>query len=195
MRIIYSFLFSLITMLTYTQPTVSTQDSTVSVSVPKDEGAFKKLFKGKPGKSMTWGMLIPGGGHFYNRKYLTGVLAAGADIGVLIYAIDAQQHYNNLNSCYKQFLDGGTPSCGNFTSADQIRPFRNSARKTKEYAYLYLGITHIATSLWAFMQAHLIDFDVSEDLSLQFKLEKIQNYNSRSYPALALTIPISKIIK
>lgn len=177
-----------------TQDNTNTGVDTVSTFTPKDEGAFKKLFKGEPGKSAMWGMVIPGGGQFYNRKYFSGVVAAGADIGVLIYAINRHQNYNYLNRGYLGLLREEIEVFDQFNSASQIKPFRDRARKQKEYAYLYAGITHVATALWAFMQAHLIDFDASEDLSVNLEFDSsMTNIGLASHPVLSVSIPLSRL--
>lgn len=177
-----------------------TIDST-NVSIPKGENGFSKVFKGKPGRSAMWAALIPGGGHFYNGKYISGVLAAGADIFMLYLAIDQNNFYNDLNTGYlcllREECTEYTIISNNrevvFTDAALIKANRDTARRNREYQFLYAGLTHFGTIVWAYVQAHLIDFDDSEDLSLDFKMLAPSSLGYiGSVPGLSLKINLNR---
>ena len=48
---------------------------------------------------------------------------------------------------------------------------RNQHRKWKELSYIGLVFTYILTGVDSYVDAHLLNFDVNDDLSLQIKPE------------------------
>lgn len=176
---------------------VSVQD-TSSLPQKRDDGAFKKLFRGKPGKAALYGLIIPGGGQIYNKKYFSAAIAIGVDIGLLAYTIDNYRYFHVLNDAYLCLLNDtgceGIPTYGQ-TDAAIFKTPRANARQRLEYSYLYLGIGHITTILWAYVQAHLMDFDDSEDLSFRFDVfpnTPVQGLISPLTPNYGIAIPLSK---
>lgn len=170
------------------------QDTTETPYVKSKEGTFKKLFQGKPGKAALYGLIIPGGGQFYNRKYFSGVIAASIDIGILIYLVDRKLYFNQLNDYYLCLLnETGCTSIFNTDDVSLIRNARNGVRQEVEYGYLYMAVGHFLTVIWAYVQAHLIDFDDSDDLSFDFKLLPAQVGTVAGItPTFGLTIPLNK---
>jgi hypothetical protein len=130
---------------------------------PKDsiivKNAFFKLFKGKPGKAALYSLLIPGGGQLYNKKYWKFPIALAVD-GGLGYNLWYQNHqYNVYQEFYTQALKDGSDKISFY------RENRNKFRKAKEFAWLYLVLGHVLTTIDAYVDRHLIEFDISTDLT------------------------------
>lgn len=134
-------------------------DSTVQTT-KDDRNTFLDLFKGKPGRAALYATLLPGGGQIYNRKWWKVPLAIGLDGFLLYNVIDSRNDYKKYQDQYRQALidDDGT--------AARKKLFRDSARKRYDYARVYLIIGHLVTVVDAYVDRHLMDFDISDDLSV-----------------------------
>lgn len=145
-----------------------------SVVKKKGEGKAKKkksrafkgplsMFAGNPGRAALYSLVIPGAGQFYNKKYwkIPLVLAAeGAAIGVLIFNVD---RFNAWDRALREELED--PSSHDRT-AQEIIAVRDQARKQRDYSIVAVTLVHIIQIADAFVHRHLIEFDVSDDLSI-----------------------------
>ncbi len=170
----------------------STAVDSTNIVYKKSEGPFKKLFRGKPGKAALWGLAIPGGGQFYNRKYLTGIIAAGIDATFLSILIYNQRQFNNLDDIYFCRLES-CPTDLVGIDTDVIIAARDVARQNKEQSILYFAGAHLFTVLWAYVQAHLMEFDDSDDLSLKWEMPEYKQFapSLSNYPQLTLSISLN----
>lgn len=145
---------------------------------------FFSIFKGKPGKAALYGLLIPSGGQIYNRKWWKVPIALGIDGGFTYVLINNRQVYRETRDEYLALI-----SMQNFSTAqaDRLREQRNQFRKWSEYAWIWLVAAHLFTVADAYVDRHMMDFDISPDLSTVYN-----PYTGTEWAAqLKLTIPIS----
>lgn len=167
----------------------TTAADTISVSdTTKKSNTFFTLFRGKPGRAALYSLVIPGGGQAYNKKWWKVPLAIGID-GVAYYNVYFNQTlYKRYDNIYKTLAAGG--SHPDFFSASDVAPLRSSYRQKYEYAWLYFGIAHMVTVFDAFVDRHLIEFDISQDLSVlpsEFQTLPVSNIISVSIPLSSLS--------
>lgn len=150
------------------------KDSVPSLEVSKSLTS-KDDFKPIPKKALLYSLLFPGGGQIYNRKYWKLPLVYGAYGGV-IYAIDFNtRRFNRFRTAHLYLIDDDPNTIDEFTergtpvTADQLRRIRNSAQKDMEVSYLFTVIVHVLSGLEAYVDAHLMDFDISDDLSMRIR--------------------------
>ena len=147
-----------------------------SVAVKKDSLPFKKAkFLPVPKKALLYS-IIPGGGQIYNRKlwYIKLPIVYGALIGSGIaiqynssyYSYFKKNHYNKLNNIE---LDKSKVPNISFLSTDVLRQYRDSFYKSAQQSYVVFALLYILSATEAFTTAHLMNFDVSEDLSFKIK--------------------------
>ena len=131
----------------------------------ENKKTFKVIFSGKPGKAALFSIIIPGGGQAYNKRYWKIPIVWGA-VGYFGYvALQANQNYNKVNNGYKLMLQDEDYIYNNYTSAAQLRPYRDQLRSSRERAWVTFGIIYLVQSIEAYIDRHLIDFDLKEDLS------------------------------
>jgi hypothetical protein len=143
--------------------------------------------------------LIPGAGQIYNKKYWKAPLVWGALGGVTYYYVDLTQDFNSYESVLQLIIDEPTlqtrteletfapelfsglpaPFYQNSTNgvAQEAMGYMEALRTQREYALFGLLGVYLLNILDANIDAHLFDFDVSDDLSLRPSL----NTNTRAY--------------
>jgi hypothetical protein len=180
------FTFSSITVIgQIDQENVFINKDTTSIgesSIKNNRNTFFSIFEGKPGRAALYSLIIPGGGQAYNKKWFKIPLALGIDGAAGYYVYYTRNNFNIADKIYRDLLAGGTNEF--FKSANDVVPLRSAWRQRMEYAWVYMGIAHLVTVLDAFVDRHLIEFDISEDLTHH-------NYPATgAYPIIGITIPI-----
>lgn len=142
---------------------------------PKKTKDFKgplSMFSGNPGRAALYSLILPSAGQFYNKKYwkVPLVLAAeGTAIGFLVYNT---RIYNEWNEALLQISANPqiiTEYKGRNTA--EVRDKRDSARQFRDYTIVAVAAVHLIQVADAFVNRHLIEFDVSDDLSLDLRVE------------------------
>lgn len=182
--IIYQISFSQTTNSTFrtTQQTNGTQqDSLTAEDSVIVKNAFFKLFKGKPGRAALYSLVIPGGGQLYNKKYWKVPLAWGIDGALGYYLWSQNSQYNFYNDRYQNAL-----ATGDTQAANVNREQRNIFRRSREFAWMYMVLGHLLVSMDAYVDRHLLEFDISPDIS-------VIPYSALPVVGLAVTVPLHKI--
>ena len=160
------------------QTNIAASDTISVVDTTHSRNTFFTLFRGNPGKAALFSLIIPGGGQAYNKKWWKIPIAIGID-GVAYYNVYFNKSlYKKYDDIYITLANGGKHP--DFFSKQDVSPLRSAYRQKYEYAWLYFGIAHLVTVFDAFVDRHLIEFDISENLTYQ-------------HPALN-TLPVSNII-
>ena len=158
-------------------------DSIASVAPTKEKKKKKRKFIKRffqedypsPRKAIILTGVLPGLGQIYNRKYwylkLPLVYAA---FGGLIYSIDYNtREYRHFRDEYKLLVnsdpDVNEQSIYFGFNPSLIKNRRDQHDKWKQMSYIGIGLAYILTAAEAYTTAHLLSFDVSDDLSLRLK--------------------------
>lgn len=158
--------------------------SDVAIDTLIQSNTFFKLFTGKPGKAALLSLVIPGGGQVYNKRWWKVPLAIGIDVGTISYLVYNTKQYNEFDEAYLDLLNGRIESYRGVTNPATIKNVRDNANKFRQYAYIYLIVGHLITVFDAFVDNHLQNFDVSDDLT--FEMRGGDGYGTR----LSLVVPL-----
>ena len=155
-------------------------------SYPSDENAPKaRIFAGRPGKAALFSLILPGAGQAYNKRYwkVPIVWAAVGGMGyVMHYNI---QQYNDYKSRYEYSLENGSDPDGQYTS-EQLRLLRNEADKNRQLSIFFFALVWVANSVEAYTDAHLMQFDISDDLSLELLPPSYDQYSGSTGIGVAI---------
>ncbi len=132
------------------------------------------IFAGRPGKSMLLSLVIPGAGQWYNGSILRAHFAWGAVGGMGYVVIYNTRQYNCYRDAYIDLIDGTPivqPSyCSEnilkITDPATIRLIRDRANKDRQASIVGFTLVWLLNGVDAFVDAHLKDFDIDEDLSI-----------------------------
>lgn len=139
------------------------------------------IFNGKPGKSMLMSLIVPGTGQIYNKSYLRVpfVYAAVGGMGYVLYYNTRQ--YKVFRDAYRANIDGVpyTPPdyfdkddaqiLATITNPAQLRTLRDETNADRQSSIILFSLVWLANGIDAFVDAHLKDFDMDEDISIQFR--------------------------
>ncbi|MFK8103302.1 MAG: DUF5683 domain-containing protein [Saprospiraceae bacterium] len=142
-----------------------------------------------PKKAAILSLILPGTGQIYNKKYWK-VPIVYAGIGALVYAIDWNgSRYRQFRDAYIAEVNGEEHEFTDFEiSADGLKAIRNSYDKNLQLSYVGMFLVYALNSIDAYVDAHLLRFDVSEDLSLHVNPKLLMTPNNRSNLGIGLSL-------
>ena len=153
-----------------------TPDSvTVSVLVKKEKKG--SIFAGRPGKSMLMSLIVPGAGQIYNKSYLRVPFVWGVIGGVGGLMIHNTREYRCLRDSYIHRIDGTPFTPTNCSKAlkeniplysdSATRIYRDQLNKDMQASIVGFTVVWLLNGVDAFVDAHLKDFDINEDISIE----------------------------
>ena len=139
----------------------------------------------RPGKATLLAALLPGAGQIYNHSYWKLPLVYGALGGVIYGEYFYQTRYRQFADAYNHITDADiNPATGTVykigdaglgaqaskvPSVDGLNNGIIFYRGYRDIFYLYIGLAYGLQIVDALVDAHLKDFDVSDDLSLHWQ--------------------------
>ncbi|MCP4550535.1 MAG: hypothetical protein GY834_00525 [Bacteroidetes bacterium] len=149
-------------------------------------------------KATIYSLILPGLGQAYNKKYWKiPVIYAG--FGILGYLISANsEEYKAYKTAYEFVsVDENDISPNEYYdiySKEQLKQGRDYYRRNMELSYILTGFLYILNLVDASVDAHLLDFDVSPELSLRVEPYIINQptYN-QNIPGLRIRVGIPGI--
>ena len=146
----------------------STQAINFGLFEKENRKTFKMLFSGKPGKAALYSLIIPGAGHFYNKKYWKIPISMGL-VGYFGYtAVQSQIKFHEINFAYKCVLNGGECTYdGRIYDAGTLYDRMDRYRIINERQWVTFSFIYVGQAIWSYIDRHLIDFDMNENLTFK----------------------------
>jgi hypothetical protein len=132
-------------------------------------------------KATTLACIFPGAGQIYNKSYWKVPFVVGG-FGAMIYVIDwnnrIYQRYKKayrLRTAYEQnpdlYPDGPTDEFKDYGSvtSEYMRDMRNNSRRNRDLCIILTGALYILQIVDAHVDAHLKDYDISDDLTMNIE--------------------------
>ena len=151
-------------------------DSTSLAGIEKTNNLNQVYWNPDPNKAMWYSVLCPGLGQIYNRSYWkVPVIYGGA--AVFGYLISWQgRMYNDYSNAYYDFMDNDPNTRSydrlfkNIPGTDDwkrntLRKKRDSYRRYRDLCIFGVGLPYVLNIVDAFVDGHLYDFSVTNDLS------------------------------
>lgn len=150
----------------------------------------------KPTKAGLLSALLPGTGQIYNRSWWKLPLAYGAVGGTIYGEIHYQRLYSSFAEVYNDRTDGDP------NTNREIEGANGTVGRTNEYVKggvivyrrqrdTFVGWIALAYSIQildAVIDAHLRDFDISDDLSLHWEPTMLKLPTAAATPAVTLSL-------
>lgn len=156
---------------------IKVDTSGISNKIEEESKPFLGFLKepgNEPKKAVFYSVICPGGGQFYNKQYWKVPLAFGgvAAAGYFVYSNTNQ--YRRYRDAYRIRVDGDPLTLDEFydnpnATEEALVEIRDNYRKWMEQSYLAVVVVYGLNVLEAYTAAHLKNFDIDEDLSLQWQ--------------------------
>lgn len=131
-----------------------------------------------PSKAAFYSAILPGLGQAYNKKYWKiPIVYAAIGTGVYFY-LDNNKQYNRVRDAYKRRLAGfSDDEFQNRLTDDGLREAQKGYRRNKELSLLVTFGLYALNIIDANVDAHLLQYNISNDLSLRphYKIEEFDN--------------------
>jgi hypothetical protein len=145
-----------------------------------------------PTKSMLYSTMLPGLGQAYNGDYWKIPVIYGG-FAFMYYWYDLNQmQYQRFRRAYNEVMEGGTSEFPRL-SPSSIKNYRDAYRRDRDFAVLYTALWYGVNIIDALVFAHLSDFDVSDELTMQISPAIIidpMRYAAADSPAIGLSLSI-----
>ena len=165
---------------------ISTADSVVAPSSKQKKSrkrADEEYWMPDPKKAMWLSLLFPGAGQIYNRSYWKVPLIYGLGIGSFYVVSFQGRMYKEYSAAYYSLVDND-PKTRDFDPIFEglgkvddnwkktvLERKMNTYRRYRDMCIFASVLLYIGNALDAFVDAHLYDFSISEDLSLNIRPE------------------------
>ena len=162
---------------------------TAQAQLVQGDSAFVPVESSHSPRGALWrSAAVPGWGQLYNKQPVKLPFIYAALGGLAYAAWNSQQDYSLYREAYQykawqELVDSGqessNPKIGFQGSYDEVaaefgaissRPLRtqrNNFRRSRDLSFIGIGLVYGLAMLDAYVSAHLLDFDVGEDLSFQ----------------------------
>ena len=141
----------------------------ITDTVPKSDRIEQKdsifLAKHSPKKATIYSAVLPGLGQIYNHKYWK-VPIVYAGFGGLIYGIVYNDNkYDYYKEQYKYMLDNNLTEWKDLT-IQQAEVYKDYHKRYRDLFYIGTAGFYVLQIIDATVDAHLINYDISEDIAL-----------------------------
>ena len=168
----------------------TTQLYTISTNLLQNIKPRRNLqdFRPDPIRSMWLGLVIPGAGQFYNRKYWKLPIVYGGFLGC-VYALTWNgQMYSDYSQAYLDIMDSDPatksyekmlPPGYNIAGKEErfkgiFKSKKDTFRRYRDLSIFAFGGVYLLSVIDAYVDAELSTFDISHDLSIQIQPTTIQ---------------------
>jgi hypothetical protein len=168
-------------------------DSTSTIqdtSTADNSNSLFDIFTGKPGKAAFYSLIVPGGGQYYNKRYWKIPLVWGIEGSAIAWFIWNNSRLDEWQTAYIGLLNGEIESYMGVTQSSTAKLLRDRYRKNKEYAYIGIILAHLLNVFDAFIDRHLIDFDIDDDLSMN--QQPFDRWSIPTYGSISIKIPLNR---
>lgn len=183
--------FGILCVVSLSFSSAQVENDTTSISIDKEpvliDNAIierQEIDPLRPSKAAFYSAILPGGGQFYNKKYWKIPIVWGAiGTGVYFYLRNDKQ-FDRYRDAYKRRLAGFTDdefsdANGNpLISNDGLIRAQQQFRRNKEVSLLVTIGLYALNIIDANVDAHLLQFNVDENLSLSPHYQYNQMENS-----------------
>lgn len=134
--------------------------------------------KHSPHKATIYSTVLPGLGQAYNKKYWKiPIIYAGFGVSGY-FAVDNQKQYKKYKEAYSIRLDGNENTVDEFADSytdEDLRLLKNYYRRNRDLSYVSIGLIYVLNIVDAAVDAHLFQFNVDDNLSLQWSPAPVSN--------------------
>ena len=140
-----------------------------NTSIINSDSLKNSPFQPNPKRAGLYSAILPGLGQLYNRQYWKIPVIYGGLTIAGYYIVDNLTNYQAFRKAYIGRINNPYPNDKyvNIYSSDQLQQLQNDYSKFLNLTVLFTGIGYTLQIIEAITAAHLKNFDISRDISLQ----------------------------
>jgi len=139
-----------------------------------------------PSRAAFYSAVVPGLGQFYNKKYWKIPLVYGGIAASLYFYIDNNNDYHRFRDAYKRRLAGYDDDEFQGIATETLIRAQTTARRNKDTSLAIAIGVYLVNIIDANVDAHLKQFNVSDDLTIRPNVDYNPMNASNNY-SLSLT--------
>ena len=117
--------------------------------------------------------VFPGAGQVYNKKYWKVPIIYASLTTSIYFIYDNQNKLTNYQDAYISRSNGGTDEYIDVYNDSQLLTIIDYYERNRDISYIITAVIYLLNIVDASVDAHLFDFDISEDLSIETKPQMI----------------------
>lgn len=127
-----------------------------------DSASVRTPMSKSPTTAVLMSVALPGLGQYYTESYWKIPLFAGGALVSTWFVVDNHAMYRDADAAYLAAVNSNASS----VTVQRLLRQREAYRDNRDVAVLALAATYVVAAIDAYVGAHLFDFDVSDDVSL-----------------------------
>lgn len=129
--------------------------------------------------------VIPGAGQVYNKKYWKVPIIYASLTTSIYFIYDNQNKLKTYQDAYISRSNGGADEYIDVYNDSQLLTIVDYYERNRDVSYIITAAIYLLNIVDASVDAHMFDFDISEDLSLKTSPQIINTPNGKT-PILSL---------
>jgi hypothetical protein len=142
------------------------QGKTDTPLIIKDSVKSEEINPLAPAKAAFYSAILPGLGQAYNKKYWKIPLVYGAMGTSLYFYVKNNQKYHQYRDAYKRRLAGFTDDEFQYLDNERLISAQKFYQRNRDLSMLVTALFYVLNIVDANVDAHLIQFNVNENLSV-----------------------------
>ncbi|MAZ54671.1 MAG: hypothetical protein CMP55_02570 [Flavobacteriales bacterium] len=131
-------------------------------------------------KASILSIILPGSGQIYNKKYWKVPIIYSSLATSIYFICDNQKKLTNYENAYNDRFNGRTDDYIDVYNNTQLISIIDYYERNRDISMMITAAIYLLNIVDASVDAHLFDFDVSEDLSIETKPEIINTPNGKT---------------
>ena len=131
-------------------------------------------------KASILSIILPGSGQIYNKKYWKVPIIYSSLATSIYFICDNQKKLTNYENAYNDRFNGRIDDYIDIYNNTQLISIIDYYERNRDISMMITAAIYLLNIVDASVDAHLFDFDVSEDLSIETKPEIINTPNGKT---------------
>lgn len=146
-----------------------------------------------PKRAWWYSAILPGLGQAYNRKHWKIPIIYTIFIGSYFMIEDNNYKYKIYKNAYANFAETGAPSWAPTINEERLKQQKDFFRRNRDFSIIIGVMMYFMNIIDASVDANLMDFDISDDLSMSVSPEiKKLNITQENTFGLKFVITLNK---
>lgn len=174
----------------FTRMAVCAQDTTAAKT--KTDTSASEIARKRANRAALFSAVLPGLGQGYNHKYWKIPVIYGGFTALVYFISTNNTEYNRYLKAIKYRNDNDPSTTDEFprlTSQD-LTARKDYFRRNRDLSYILSGVLYVLNIVDAYVDSQLMNFDVSDNLSLQTSPVLLQSAQKNTFAGIQLTFRI-----